>query len=441
MGSITWIDVSLFTVFLTLIVLLFMAYEYNVADRIRKYFIPGFLIKVVGGVFFAIIYVYYYKFGDTFLYYRGARVLGLLLIESPLDYFSLIFAGSDALPKELATYTMQIDYSKTPEEWFMVKLLSPLSILAYHSYLTLTLFMSTLAFFGSWKLFRVFDDMLPSRTILSFGAVFLIPSVVFWSSGIMKDTLTFVGFCFLLNILYFNFLKGEFSFLKIMIALFWAFIIFKLKAYILIAFLPTIFFIVYYKYVDNIRSSFIKFLVRPVLFLSIATLIILSLRNLTVMSEKYDVDRLKGSVQGFHSWHTTQGGSVYNLGEVELTPLGLISKIPAALNVTFFRPYFWEYASPVILMSAAESFTIFCLFLLVIWKSGFRPFHFIRSNSLLKALLFFIVIFGFAVGFTTYNFGALARYKIPIMPCFVFTLLFIYAKIKAKGNHSAIESP
>jgi len=46
--------------------------------------------------------------------------------------------------------------------------------------------------------------------------------------------------------------------------------------------------------------------------------------------------------------------------------------------------------------------------------------------------LIFSIVFGFAVGFTSYNFGALARYKIPVMPFFSFLLLHFYFKYKEK---------
>jgi hypothetical protein len=45
--------------------------------------------------------------------------------------------------------------------------------------------------------------------------------------------------------------------------------------------------------------------------------------------------------------------------------------------------------------------------------------------------LVFSVIFAFAVGFTSFNFGALARYKIPFMP-FYFIALFILADAQKK---------
>ena len=58
-----------------------------------------------GGLIFALIYMYYYKFGDTFLYHEGATILSQTLIESPGDYFRLLFSENANLPSDLANFS------------------------------------------------------------------------------------------------------------------------------------------------------------------------------------------------------------------------------------------------------------------------------------------------------------------------------------------------
>ena len=48
----------------------------------------------------------------------------------------------------------------------------------------------------------------------------------------------------------------------------------------------------------------------------------------------------------------------------------------------------------------------------------FIYFKAIISKPILQMSFIFILLFGFVVGFTSFNFGALARYKIPSMPIF-----------------------
>jgi hypothetical protein len=46
----------------------------------------------------------------------------------------------------------------------------------------------------------------------------------------------------------------------------------------------------------------------------------------------------------------------------------------------------------------------------------------------------FSLIFAFAVGISSYNFGALSRYKIPCLPFYAIALILIYYKNVPKGK-------
>ena len=107
-------------------------------------------------------------------------------------------------------------------------------------------------------------------------------------------------------------------------------------------------------------------------------------------------------------------------------PLSIAAKFPLAVNVTFFRPYVWEVKNPVMLLSALESLLIMLFTIKVIRKTGLgRFFRHIVSNKEVLFCISFAMIFGFAVGFTTYNFGSLVRYKAPCIPFFLVALVLI----------------
>ena len=399
-----------------------------------KYFMNGFAIKVGGGVAFALVYVYYYGFGDTFLYHNGATVLSQSLIESPSNYFSLLASQGGNLPPELSSFADQIKYSRTYEEWFMVKLLSPVNLISFQSYLVSTLFMSLLSFVGAWKLFLVLRDMLPEKEKYAFWAVFLIPSVVFWGSGIMKDTVTLFAINYIIYLLYFSVFKKKFKPVSLILIVLLSYLIIGLKAYIILAFLPGVFLGLYALFSQSIRSPLIRYVFGPIIFVGLISSSFLGLSLVGEGSEKYEASNLEWKVKGFHSWHTDVGGSSYNLGEVEYTASGVARKIPAALNVTFFRPYLWEARNPVVFLGALESLLFLVIFIYIIIKFRHKFVSEIKKFPLLYGMLIYCLVFGFAVGFTSYNFGALARYKIPILSLFAFILFLLYHKAKTKGQ-------
>ena len=138
-------------------------------------------------------------------------------------------------------------------------------------------------------------------------------------------------------------------------------------------------------------------------------------------------------------WHYKEGhntseqngrGSSYSLGEYdESSWRGLLKIFPAAVNVTFFRPYIWEVKNAGMLAQAFESLLFLYFTILTILKVGPIKFYStITNNSFLLMCVVFAIFFGFAVGFSSYNFGALSRYKIPAVPFFVAALFIIRHK-------------
>lgn len=434
MGVVTWVDWAIWVVYFTFIFVVLVVYRLSKTENHYRFFLFGFVLKVFGGLGFAIIYIYYYKYGDTFLYHRGATVLSQTFLESPADYFRLLSSSNGNLPPDLSEFSTAISYSRGAEEWFMVKLLSPITFVAFHSYLVLTLFLSLISFYGGWKLFLVFKDLMPKRENLAFIAVFLLPSVLFSGGGVMKDTFTLAGINIIIYGLYFTLFKRQVSLAKYGLIMVAAYVVFYLKSYVLIAFVPGLLF--------GLNALIKERLNNPVLRRSLGTLFLLITvgiiytgpRVLADTSSKYTAAAITGRVKGFHTWHTDVGGATYNLGEMNYTPLGVIQKIPAALNVTFFRPYLWESSSVVVLISGLESFALLLFFVYVLYKLRWKIFRHIREEPILITFLIYCLIFGFVVGFTSYNFGALGRYKIPVYSLFVFLLFYLFGKVRDQKN-------
>jgi hypothetical protein len=84
-------------------------------------------------------------------------------------------------------------------------------------------------------------------------------------------------------------------------------------------------------------------------------------------------------------------------------------------------------------LSAIEAVVFLSLTLFVFFKNGvIEFFRRVFSDPNLTFLLIFSLIFAFAVGISSGNFGALSRYKIPCMPFYgAFLMILInYEKLK-----------
>ena len=133
-----------------------------------------------------------------------------------------------------------------------------------------------------------------------------------------------------------------------------------------------------------------------------------------------------------------QGGSVYSLGEFDGTWTNMISKAPAAINVSLYRPYLWEARNPVMLLSALEAaFFLFLTVRIFFQIKLARLFRIIAAQPVLLFCLLFAVTFSFAVGVSSYNFGTLVRYKIPMMPFFLAFLYIVQSQAVRKKSKSS----
>jgi hypothetical protein len=121
--------------------------------------------------------------------------------------------------------------------------------------------------------------------------------------------------------------------------------------------------------------------------------------------------------------------SSYKLGNFSPTLGGMLSQFPLAVNVTLFRPYLWEAKKVIVILSSIEAFLFLFLTLKILFVVGpTRIWKTITSDPTIQFCLIFSIIFAFAVGISSYNFGALSRYKIPCLPFYTLALVLIYYK-------------
>jgi len=131
------------------------------------------------------------------------------------------------------------------------------------------------------------------------------------------------------------------------------------------------------------------------------------------------------------------GENYYDIGKFEATPVGVLSKFPIATISGIFRPFIWEARNPFILMAALEGLFLMVFLVYALIKTGtMRFFKNIFSDPLLIFSFSFVLIFGFGVGLATANFGALVRYKIPLLPFLTAGLYILIDMAKNKNKNT-----
>jgi len=132
------------------------------------------------------------------------------------------------------------------------------------------------------------------------------------------------------------------------------------------------------------------------------------------------------------------------LGELDGSTESMLKIAPQAINVTLFRPYLWEIANPLMVLSAIESFVFSILFLKLIFRPGIWPSLKIILNIPVVTFCFtFTIILALAVGLNSYNFGTLVRYKIQLLPFYLggITLVNNYARLNSGQTNFSFKFP
>lgn len=128
----------------------------------------------------------------------------------------------------------------------------------------------------------------------------------------------------------------------------------------------------------------------------------------------------------------TLGSSKYDLGKLEMTPVGILGYLTASLNVSLFRPYVYEINKPQLLISGLESLAMLVLLVLTFYKVGITNIaKALKNNPFLIFLMINFVLIGIQIGAISFNYGTLVRYKMPILP-FYFTFFILLLEYK---NH------
>lgn len=416
-----------------------------VTDEVnRRYFLPALTVRIVGALAVGFVYQFYYEGGDTFAYHtHGSRPLWEAIVESPLDGIPLLFSNGEYGPGIWETAS-RIWYWNDPQSFFVIRLAAILDLLTFSSYSGTAILFAVIAFTGGWMFFLTFYKLYPQiHRWIAFSILF-VPTVVFWGSGIFKDTITLSALgvaTYGVHQIFIERKLGSFSIVLLLISLG---VIFAIKKYILMCFLPAVFLWWAARHLAGISSMMLRMIVAPVAGLLTIGLAFFAIFKVGEDDPRYQISQLAetAKVTAYdirYGWGARMGeGSGYTLGELDGTWQSMLKLAPQAINISLYRPYLWEVTNPLMLLSALEGLVLLLLTLRVVWRVRWKIISYLQKPDVLFCLVFAFV-FAFAVGVSTFNFGTLSRYKIPMMPYFLLALGIIGAYWNRDRNSGDVD--
>jgi hypothetical protein len=278
------------------------------------------------------------------------------------------------------------------------------------------LFIALAAFFGKLAIFRILRQELPG---LSARAVaipcLLLPSVVFWSCGILKEPVAIIGMGALLSGSY-AFAAGDLAVRNLLLALLGGALISLTKPHILppLGAAAAAWFVIRRQRLSGQVAT-----TRALAFgggLAIGVVLCIG-----VFFQRFAPDQLAEEVARMQEVGAqTAGGSQYALISNPNASLATqVALVPLALATALFRPALFEARSLLVGLNAIEVTALTWLFLVAAVRCRiFGVIPKIATSPPLAFCALFVISFGVGVGLTTTNLGTLSRYRMPLVPFF-----------------------
>ena len=361
----------------------------------------------MAGIFYGWIGIYYgghAQMWDTWGYHQNGIIEKELLFSNPTEYFTNLFRNTYENGVSQFLFN-QGSYWNDLKGNFFIKILSVFDLLSFGNYFVNVIFYSAITLIGPLFLFRVMNDVFPGRRMIIMLASFLIPSFIYWTSGIQKEGLIFTGLGLIVYCIYFGCKEKRFTWKRISGIIIGLLLVVALRNYIIIILLPAI--LVWLLAIKwKSRTAFVYGL-SYILFITI------------FFNAKYLIPELDfpNSVvtrqQEF--LNLERGNTTVPIKELEPNFISFAKNTPQSFALSILRPYPTDVKHILSLAACLEIILFYALFVLFVI---FRK----RGNQSLPFVyfcLFFSVTMLLAIGFSVNNLGAIVRYRSLVLPFFI----------------------
>ena len=386
------------------------------STSLKNYFVPGLLVKLAIGIIYGIVFQYHYGYGDTFNYFYDGLILLDWAKNFPLAYLNGLLTNQ--FPE---TVEQALLFVHQPRALFIAKVASFVLLLCGGSFWICATYFSLFSFLGLFYLAHTCTQRWPSKAKHAAIAFLFFPSVVFWSSGLNKESIVIGCMGFLIGV----FIKYYFRIVRIhwhhlIIVSIGTYVIWTVKYYYAALLFPLMFSLLFISYTNSyLKRKNAGWAQAAVWGLSFIVLLFTG-------SFLHPILHIDSFFQNLYYQHNAIVALSDPKGFIQFNALEpnagrFISNIPLALFSGLFRPGIWDAHNLFQWLAALENLMLLIFSVGSLWNiskiSG-------RKNQwLLGATIIYIVILATVLAFAAPNFGALVRYKIGFLPLFVFIVI------------------
>ncbi|MDQ3099897.1 MAG: hypothetical protein M3R08_00800 [Bacteroidota bacterium] len=383
-----------------------------------------FVVKVLAGTMLWWIYTNLYTeriHADIFKYYDDSAVMFSALPAKPLDFFRMLFGIQNDTPYFTETYYMHMN------NWFrqyesnvhndahtVIRFNALVRLFSFGEFHVHTVIAAFLSLTGMVGIYRTFVGWLQGRERALMIVVFLLPSVLLWASGVIKESLLFFG----LGLLFHQFFKLFDRHITpdgIVILLASVLLLFYLKFYVLMSLIPAG---LLYAWTRNRPAQIIW---KGLLIYGASVLVAINLHHIFHGSDVLGLLAMKqrdfiGLAEG------TSSGSFVMPPRLAPDLVSFLVNAPYAIYITLIGPLI-HFKGILASISATENLLIISALAILLvfshpWRSIDRP--------LVIMLLAYVILLALVIGWTTPVMGAIVRYRTPLLPFLLIAALLMF---------------
>lgn len=382
-----------------------------------------FFIKIAAGIAYAKFFTLpkYYAGSDTWRFYHYSLDETKWLLQNPAAFIKDIFKVN--YNKSGNLFSGQNSYWNDLKSNVIIKLMAVTNVFTNNSYYTNIIFFNFLFLFGLAALFRLFIQMYPHKKWFIISGIFLLPSTLFWCSGIHKDGLI-LSAAGLIVYLFYKSLKSGFTVRNVLVILLCMLVIFSLRNFVFFALIPSLF-----AWWLCERSKEKKLLIFGSVYA--AAMIISIIIPLVFPS----INAFSFIVNKQQEFLLLEGGSKVSVPTLRPDFISFLSFFPYALDMALLRPHIAEVKSVSYIPAISENLVFLSLL--------FVSIIYCNRKTQLPPVVFFLFFFSVSIllvsGYTIPFSGAMVRYRSVVLPLLVTPLLCINSFFSLSSKRRVIK--
>ncbi len=384
----------------------------------------AFLFRIFMGAALGLVYLYYYSANDTWLFFQDANVLAQFGKSDFAAYLKFLFTN-DA-PVSLVEQLV----NGQDRTLFLIKFMSVFSWIGGNNYWISAAYFSFISFLASWYLFSVVTRMFENSWKAASFSFFFFPSVAFWSSGLVKETLALAGIYFIAGVFLKFIDQQKTGWFEWVIALYGFWIAWKLKYYWIGLFGAVMFTYVFIFFISR-RYSFIQ----KHKTISWLIIFVFLCGGASLLHPNFYLHRFLEVLITNHNdfIKISDNDGLIHFYNLHASWSSVILNSPWALFSGLLRPFVWEASGITAILASLENSVI--AILLISSLRGLMKEH--AHRLLLLSTIVYITLLCIFLALSTPNFGSLSRYRVGFLPFLIFIIsygnpLFVYLSDRVK---------